>query len=242
MKVAIKKIDLSKMWNRQGMRAVIREIFILRKLSKTKSNKFTVRLIDVVLPTPSLNKETPVIYLVMSLADLSLNDLLSSGEVEWSEEHLTIMVYNILCAVNYLNTSGIIHRDIKPSNILVNADCTIKICDFGWSRTVKQKAKGASSFMKPRPMTPTCCTRFYRPPEVILDSGYDAKVDSWGIGASIAELVLKFLNQGKKHLFSGNSCYPITPFHGEIEERNKTALQGVHKDDQLLKIIEVLGH
>lgn len=35
-----------------------------------------------------------------------------------------------------MHSSKIIHRDIKPANILINEDCTIKICDFGLSRSI----------------------------------------------------------------------------------------------------------
>lgn len=47
------------------------------------------------------------------------------------------MIYDILCGLTYLHRNGICHRDLKPDNILVNDDCTIQICDFGLSRSLK---------------------------------------------------------------------------------------------------------
>lgn len=41
----------------------------------------------------------------------------------------------MLCGLKYLHTSNILHRDLKPANILVNDDCTVKICDFGLARS-----------------------------------------------------------------------------------------------------------
>ena len=35
-----------------------------------------------------------------------------------------------------MHSAKVIHRDIKPANILINEDCTIKICDFGLSRSI----------------------------------------------------------------------------------------------------------
>ena len=43
-------------------------------------------------------------------------------------------MYNLLCAINYFHSANIIHRDIKPANILIDANCKIKVCDFGLAR------------------------------------------------------------------------------------------------------------
>lgn len=45
-------------------------------------------------------------------------------------------MYNLLCAVKYLHTAKVIHRDLKPANVLVNEDCSVKICDFGLARSI----------------------------------------------------------------------------------------------------------
>ena len=38
--------------------------------------------------------------------------------------------------MNFFHSAGIMHRDIKPANILIDAECQIRLCDFGLSRTV----------------------------------------------------------------------------------------------------------
>ena len=35
-----------------------------------------------------------------------------------------------------MHSAKILHRDLKPANILLNDDCTVKICDFGLSRAI----------------------------------------------------------------------------------------------------------
>ena len=58
-----------------------------------------------------------------------------------SEEHVTTIFYNLLCALNYIHGSNIMHRDLKPANILISAECEIKICDFGLARSVPKSIR-----------------------------------------------------------------------------------------------------
>lgn len=71
----------------------------------------------------------------MSFIDQDLNKVLKVKN--FSEEHMTIILYNLLCALHFLHSANIMHRDIKPGNILVTKDCQIKICDFGLSQTIE---------------------------------------------------------------------------------------------------------
>jgi len=48
-----------------------------------------------------------------------------------------------------MHSAGVMHRDIKPANILVNHDCSIRLCDFGLSRTVPYaKDQGVAQIKK----------------------------------------------------------------------------------------------
>ena len=61
-------------------------------------------------------------------------------------------------ALKYLHTGYVIHRDLKPSNILVNSNCTVKLCDFGLVRSL-------SSLNDNNPiLTEGVATRWYRAP------------------------------------------------------------------------------
>ena len=51
--------------------------------------------------------------------------------------HIQTIIYNICIGLKYLHSAEILHRDLKPANILLNEDCTVKICDFGLARSIE---------------------------------------------------------------------------------------------------------
>ena len=76
-------------------------------------------------------------FIVMEFVDSDLKQVcLTANNIEFSEEHVVTILYNLLCAVNFIHSANVMHRDIKPGNILVDSNCHVKLCDFGLSRTV----------------------------------------------------------------------------------------------------------
>lgn len=107
----------------------------MRKLTAMSNNIFTTKILDVIISKhPERNG---YLFIVMEYVDHDLYSVLKSTETnELTEEHVVTIMYNSLCAMNFLHSINIIHRDIKPANILIDGQCSIKICDFGHSRTV----------------------------------------------------------------------------------------------------------
>lgn len=92
-----------------------------------------VELIEIIHPKNIDNFDT--IYVVMELVSTDLKKILNS-HIKFNHLHITTILFNLLSAVKYLHDSKVIHRDLKPANILVNEDCTVKICDFGLARSI----------------------------------------------------------------------------------------------------------
>lgn len=67
---------------------------------------------------------------------------------------------------NHVFHFQIIHRDIKPENILISQRGVVKMCDFGFARTVAASSDGGV-------YTDYVATRWYRAPELLVgDSKY----------------------------------------------------------------------
>ena len=108
------------------LRKIIREITLLRKLSEQKLNVYTTRLYDVLYQPASQNdgETLDVIFLVLEYCDYDIaKAILNECPVNLEEDHVLTVIYNILCAVNFIHSAGVIHRDLKPSNILINSEC-----------------------------------------------------------------------------------------------------------------------
>lgn len=172
--VAIKKIKFNAEFKDGIAMDAIREIKFLSELSHPNIIK-----LHAVFSTKDQN-------LSLVLEHLPLGDL----EGLWRNKAITYSGAdikswaNMLCqAIWFCHENYILHRDIKGNNLLIAADGTVKLADFGLAR----------SFADPgRPMTSNVITRFYRPPELLYGCyHYGSAVDMWSVGCVIAELAIR---------------------------------------------------
>ncbi|KAK6127659.1 hypothetical protein DH2020_038575 [Rehmannia glutinosa] len=150
-----------------------------------------VELKHIVLP-PS-RRDFRDIYLVFELMDSDLHQVIKAND-DLTHEHYQFFIYQLLRALKYIHTAHIFHRDLNPKNILADADCKLKICDFGLARVSFSSASSAISW------TDYFGSRWYRAPELCgsFFSVYTPAIDIWGIGCIFAEMLTgKTLFPGK---------------------------------------------
>jgi len=140
------------------------------------------------------------VYLYEELMEADLHAIIRSQQ-PLSDAHFQSFIYQTLCGLKYIHSANVLHRDLKPGNLLVNADCELKICDFGLARGYSpgpggpntQRAAANQGFM-----TEYVATRWYRAPEIMLSfANYGPAIDVWSVGCILAELL------GGKPIFKG---------------------------------------
>jgi len=103
----------------------------------------------------------------------------------------------LLKALKYVHSAQIIHRDLKPSNILLDAECNLKVADFGLARSLITDSPDQGAVL-----TEYVATRWYRAPEILLGSTkYSKAVDMWSVGCILGEMI------NGKAIFPGNIFY-----------------------------------
>jgi len=83
--------------------------------------------------------------------------------------------------LQYLHKHGIVHRDLKPENLLVDSEDVVKIADFGWCAMTQSLNTARNTF---------CGTLDYLAPEMIRAQGHDDKLDVWGLGVLLFEMII----------------------------------------------------
>ncbi|XP_052207178.1 mitogen-activated protein kinase 15-like isoform X2 [Diospyros lotus] len=176
-KVAIKKInDIFE--HVSDATRILREIKLLRLLRHPD----IVEIKHILLP-PS-RREFKDIYVVFELMESDLHQVIKAND-DLTPEHYQFFLYQLLRGLKYIHTANVFHRDLKPKNILANADCKLKICDFGLARVAFNDTPTAIFW------TDYVATRWYRAPELCgsFFSKYTPAIDTWSIGCIFAELL-----------------------------------------------------
>ncbi|CAA0395797.1 putative protein-serine/threonine kinase CMGC-RCK family [Arabidopsis thaliana] len=169
----------------------LREVKSLRRMNHPN----IVKLKEVI-------RENDILYFVFEYMECNLYQLMKDRQKLFAEADIKNWCFQVFQGLSYMHQRGYFHRDLKPENLLVSKDI-IKIADFGLAREVNSSP----------PFTEYVSTRWYRAPEVLLQSYvYTSKVDMWAMGAIMAELL---------------SLRPIFP--------------GASEADEIYKICSVIG-
>ncbi|BAF18318.1 mitogen-activated protein kinase 17 [Oryza sativa Japonica Group] len=176
-RVAIKKIN-DVFDHVSDATRILREIKLLRLLRHPD----IVEIKHIMLP-PS-RREFRDIYVIFELMESDLHQVIKAND-DLTPEHHQFFLYQLLRGMKYIHAASVFHRDLKPKNILANADCKLKVCDFGLARVSFNDTPSAIFW------TDYVATRWYRAPELCgsFFSKYTPAIDIWSVGCIFAELL-----------------------------------------------------
>ncbi|CCK72436.1 serine/threonine protein kinase PKH2 KNAG_0K00680 [Huiozyma naganishii CBS 8797] len=100
----------------------------------------------------------------------------------------------IIDAIGFLHSRGIVHRDMKPENILLDKNWKIKITDFGTAKILEKTAQQEAGGSGPEYNLLTRSKSFvgtaeYVSPELLNDSFVDYRCDIWAFGCIVYQML-----------------------------------------------------
>eukprot|EP01062_Namystynia_karyoxenos_P053587 TRINITY_DN4346_c0_g1_i1.p1 TRINITY_DN4346_c0_g1~~TRINITY_DN4346_c0_g1_i1.p1 ORF type:complete len:327 (+),score=120.17 TRINITY_DN4346_c0_g1_i1:145-1125(+) len=123
-----------------------------------------------------------------------------------TETEARAVARQLLSALAYLHSEGIVHRDIKPENVLLNSVDDVRLADFGFARAVGEADNdpvGTSFYMPPEAVRALPPLQQHRSAMQRLSAAEAMAGDVWSLG-----VVLHFVLSGRPP-FTGR-LYPPT--------------------------------
>jgi len=152
-----------------------REVKVMNSL---KGSPYVIEIADMIQDP---NNETHMGY---TMEHLRMEDVshLASWFRDWE---LRLVMYQILMALDFAHSRGVMHRDIKPANIAIDPR-TLKVTVLDW---------GLSDFYTPKKKyDPETGTLKYKAPEQYLGYPYlDYSTDMWALGCTFASMLFDML-------------------------------------------------
>jgi|GEM_PF-418911 len=120
-------------------------------------------------------------------------------------DDILIIARQLCAALEHAHTHGIVHRDLKPENVIISADGTAKLTDFGLARPLASRITSEGAIVG---------TVFYLAPELALGQDFDGRADLYALGVMLYELTtgcLPFTADDPMAVISQHLYAPVVP-------------------------------
>ena len=172
--VAIKTIHLGEVLNAEEQKRLRERLFREARSAGILSHPGIVTIYDVA-------EQEGLAYIAMEYVDgPTLDQKLSASQPLTSDQIFSILAQTAN-ALDYAHQKGIVHRDIKPANIMIAADGTAKITDFGIAKiTTSEQFTMTGSIVG---------TPHYMSPEQVQGQPVDGRSDQFSLGVIAYEML-----------------------------------------------------
>lgn len=164
------------------------------KLLKALDHPNVLRLLEMAVERPKDVTKKSNMFMVTPYMDHDLSGILKNGNIRLTVPQIKCYMLQLLEGCKYLHQSRILHRDMKAANLLISNKGILQIADFGLARPYDDKPpqRGKGGGEATRGYTTLVVTRWYRPPELLLQlKNYTTAVDMWGVGCVFGEMFKK---------------------------------------------------
>lgn len=115
-------------------------------------------------------------------------EFIGGGDLMWHVQNQRLSVRRakfyaaeVLLALKYFHSNGVIYRDLKLENILLTPEGHIKIADYGLCKDEMWYGNKTSTF---------CGTPEFMAPEILKEQEYTKAVDWWAFGVLLYQMLL----------------------------------------------------
>lgn len=175
--VAIKTVPLS-----SNLSAAEHEL-LTQRLKREAASAASLRHPNIV-EVYEFAEEATTSYFVMEYVEGETLDRVAKQEGGLSREKMLSILKQTADALDFAHNGGIIHRDIKPPNIMVMADGTVKITDFGTAKVLQGQHSTQLTVAGTMLGSP-----HYMSPEQVTESGVDGRSDQFSLAVIAYELL-----------------------------------------------------
>lgn len=111
-----------------------------------------------------------------------------------SDQDIRYYIYELLVALEFSHSNGIMHRDVKPHNVMIDHE----------KRKLRLIDWGLAEFYHPgREYNVRVASRYFKGPELLVDlQEYDYSLDMWSLGCMFAGMIFR-----KEPFFHGQDNY-----------------------------------
>jgi len=151
-------------------------------------------------------------------------------EKRFSETRVRFYAGEILLALHYLHSKGIVYRDLKLENLLLDSDGHIKITDFGLCKEGVGFEDTTNTF---------CGTPEYLAPEILEEENYGKSVDWWALGVVMYEMMVgkpPFGPTNNMEKLFHNILHQPVYYPSFLSEQGKSILEGLLNRDSTQRL------